>query len=111
MMYQHVVVYNIDLNLLLIIEGSNLYYTQSRVDTSFDNRLYTKSTSQLLEGSNLYYTQIRVDTSFDNKFLTKSTSQVPLQIQRAVYPESSLPGMAYLYIISLKLLLLSYYIF
>ena len=32
--------------------------------------------------------------------ITKQFSQVPLQIQRAVYPESSLPGMAYLYIIS-----------
>jgi len=27
-------------------------------------------------------------------------SQVPLQIQRALYPENSLPGMAYLYVIS-----------
>ena len=32
--------------------------------------------------------------------ITKQFSQVPLQIQRAIYPESSLPGMAYLYIIS-----------
>ena len=32
--------------------------------------------------------------------ITKQFSQVPFQIQRAVYPESSLPGMAYLYIIS-----------
>ena len=32
--------------------------------------------------------------------ITKQFSQVPLQIQRAVYPENSLPGMAYLYIIS-----------
>ena len=32
--------------------------------------------------------------------ITKQYSQVPLQIQRAVYPENSLPGMAYLYIIS-----------
>ena len=32
--------------------------------------------------------------------ITKQFSQVPLQIQRVVYPESSLPGMAYLYIIS-----------
>ena len=32
--------------------------------------------------------------------ITKQFSQVPLQIQRAIYPENSLPGMAYLYIIS-----------
>ena len=32
--------------------------------------------------------------------ITKQFSQVPLQIQRAVYPENSLPGLAYLYIIS-----------
>ena len=32
--------------------------------------------------------------------ITKQFSQVPLQLQRAIYPESSLPGMAYLYIIS-----------
>ena len=32
--------------------------------------------------------------------ITKQFSQVPLQLQRAIYPETSLPGMAYLYIIS-----------
>ena len=32
--------------------------------------------------------------------ITKQFSQVPLQIQRALYPENSLPGMAYLYVIS-----------
>lgn len=32
--------------------------------------------------------------------ITKQFSQVPLQIQRAVYPEESIPEMAYLYIIS-----------
>ena len=32
--------------------------------------------------------------------VTKQFSQVPLQIQRALYPESSLPEMAYLYVIS-----------
>ncbi len=38
----------------------------------------------------------------DNKktSITKQYSQVPLQIQRAVYSEKSLPGMAFLYIIS-----------
>jgi len=32
--------------------------------------------------------------------VTRQYSQVPLQIQRALYPENSLPGMAYLYVIS-----------
>jgi urease accessory protein len=32
--------------------------------------------------------------------LTRQFSQVPLQIQRALYPETSLPGMAYLYVLS-----------
>jgi len=32
--------------------------------------------------------------------VTRQFSQVPLQIQRALYPENSLPGMAYLYVIS-----------
>jgi len=32
--------------------------------------------------------------------ITRLFSQVPLQIQRALYPENSLPGMAYLYVIS-----------
>ena len=32
--------------------------------------------------------------------VTKQFSQVPLQIQRALYPESSIPNMAYLYLIS-----------
>jgi hypothetical protein len=41
-------------------EGSlNLYYTTARVDTEFDIRLATKSTSNLTEGSNLYYTTTR----------------------------------------------------
>jgi len=32
--------------------------------------------------------------------VTRQFSQVPLQIQRALYPEISLPGMAYLYVMS-----------
>jgi len=34
--------------------------------------------------------------------VTKQFSQVPLQFQRALYPENSLPEMAYLYVISLS---------
>ena len=32
--------------------------------------------------------------------VTKQFSQVPLQVQRALYPENSLPNMAYLYVVS-----------
>jgi len=50
-----------------LTEGSsNLYYT----DTRFDNRLATKSTTDLSEGSNLYYTQGRFDTAFTAKSTT-----------------------------------------
>ena len=53
-------------------EGSNLYYTTSRSDSDFDVRLNTKSTDDLSEGSNLYYT----DARFDTRFGTKSTSDI-----------------------------------
>ena len=50
-------------------EGSSkLYYTQNRVDSSFDARLATKTTDNLTEGSsNFYWTESRFDTSFGNK--------------------------------------------
>src|SRR5690606_5107423 len=70
-----------------ILEGTNLYYTQSRFDaalsnkktddlaegatalywtnTRFDSRLATKSTSDVAEGSRLYYTDIRVSDNTD----------------------------------------------
>ena len=42
-------------------EGStNLYYTDARVNSAFDTRLSTKSTTDLTEGTNLYYTDTRV---------------------------------------------------
>ncbi len=44
-------------------EGStNLYYTTTRADSAFDDRLAIKSTSNLAEGTNLYYTKVRVDS-------------------------------------------------
>ena len=36
-----------------LTEGSNLYFTEQRVDEAFDILLSTKTTSQLSEGSNL----------------------------------------------------------
>ena len=44
---------------------------------------------------------LELQTDGDGKtVITKQFSQVPLQIQRALYPENSLPKMAYLYVIS-----------
>ena len=37
-------------------EGTNKYYTSTRVDSDFDARLATKNTGNLTEGGNLYYT-------------------------------------------------------
>jgi hypothetical protein len=52
-------------------EGSSkLYYTQNRVDSSFDARLATKTTGDLSEGINLYYTQSRFDSAFGAKSTT-----------------------------------------
>ena len=46
-----------------LAEGStNLYWTTARGNSNFDTRLATKSTSDLSEGTNLYYTDARVQT-------------------------------------------------
>ena len=55
-----------------ISEGTNLYYTDSRVDTRFDTRLALKSTTDLTEGSNLYYTTAR----FDSRLALKTTTDL-----------------------------------
>jgi hypothetical protein len=60
----------------LLKEGSNLYYTSSRLYSDFDDRLITKTTSQLKEGSNLYYITSRLYDDFDNRLKTKTTSQL-----------------------------------
>ena len=52
-------------------EGStNLYYTSARVITDVDNILTTKTTTDLAEGTNLYYTDARVDSNFALKTTT-----------------------------------------
>ena len=44
-----------------LTEGDNLYYTQSRVDSAFDDRLATKTTADVAEDpSALYFTEQRV---------------------------------------------------
>tara|TARA_R110000796_G_scaffold7081_8_gene24712 strand:- start:13333 stop:18294 length:4962 start_codon:yes stop_codon:yes gene_type:complete len=41
--------------------SSNLYYTTARVNSAFDSRLATKTTTNVAEGTNLYYTDARAD--------------------------------------------------
>jgi hypothetical protein len=58
-------------------EGTtNLYYTSTRANTDFDTRLATKDTGDLSEGTNLYYTTARVNSAFDTRLATKSTSDL-----------------------------------
>lgn len=57
-------------------EGNNLYYTTARADSAFDVRLATKSTTNLSEGDNLYYTTARADSDFDVRLTTKSTTDL-----------------------------------
>ena len=64
-----------------ISEGTNLYYTDARVDAritasnpytsaDFDTDFSGKSTTDLAEGTNLYYTQARFDSSLSTKSTT-----------------------------------------
>lgn len=57
-------------------EGDNLYYTTSRADSAFDDRLATKTTTDVAEGTNLYYTTARADSAFDDRLATKTTTDV-----------------------------------
>jgi hypothetical protein len=58
-------------------EGStNLYYTTARVNSAFDTRLATKSTTNLAEGTNLYYTSARANSDFDTRLATKTTTNL-----------------------------------
>lgn len=57
-----------------IAEGSNLYYTEDRVNTNFA----AKSTTDLVEGSNLYYTEGRVNANFNSKSTTDLTEGLNL---------------------------------
>ncbi len=50
--------------------------TYTSFNTDFDNRLATKSTTNLAEGTNLYYTQARADARVDAGFTAKSTSDL-----------------------------------
>lgn len=60
-----------------IAEGSNLYYTETRANTAFDDRLGSKTTDNLTEGStNLYYTDDRANTAFDARLAGKTTDNL-----------------------------------
>ena len=53
-----------------LTEGTNLYYTQARVDSDFDRNLDSANTDKLSEGStNLYYTTARWDAQLATKDL------------------------------------------
>ena len=72
-------------------------------ETPIEVRKYNSKIEQLEVGKSgkVGILDIELKGNDQNKtVITKQFSQVPLQIQRAVYPENSLPGMAYLYIIS-----------
>ncbi|SVC66855.1 uncharacterized protein METZ01_LOCUS319709, partial [marine metagenome] len=60
-----------------VAEGStNLYYTTARANTDFDTRLATKDTDDLTEGSNLYYTDARVQAVSINDIVEDTTPQL-----------------------------------
>ena len=68
---------------MILTEGSNLYYTESRVDARIALQsgsnldLSNKDTDDLSEGStNLYYTDARVNSAFDTRLSTKSTTDL-----------------------------------
>ena len=74
-------------------EGTtNLYYTDARVESAFDTRLATKTTTDLTEGDNLYYTDARVTeavvadtaatvTVVDSKYAIDGEIQTTLSVE------------------------------
>jgi len=77
------------------------YYTPN--DVPKEIQAYEAKVKQLGVGKSgkvgILDLELQMD-SVDKTVVTRQFSQVPLQIQRALYPENSLPGMAYLYVIS-----------
>ena len=68
---------NISFDTDAVSEGSsNLYYTSTRSNTDFDTRLATKDTGDLAEGSNLYYTDARVQAVSINNVVEDTTPQL-----------------------------------
>jgi len=77
------------------------YYTPN--DVPKEIQVYEAKVKQLGVGKSgkvgILDLELQID-SVGKTVVTKQFSQVPLQIQRALYLENSLPGMAYLYVIS-----------
>ena len=77
------------------------YYTPN--DVPKEIQAYEAKVKQLGVGKSgkvgILDLELQIDSA-GKTVVTKQFSQVPLQIQRALYPENSLPGMAYLYVIS-----------
>jgi hypothetical protein len=59
-----------------LVEGNNLYYTDARANSAFDDRLEIKSTDDLAEGDNLYYTKDRIDSDVNQGFVYRSTTDL-----------------------------------
>jgi len=77
------------------------YYTPN--DVPKEIQAYDAKVKQLGVGKSGKVGILDLELQMDNAgktVITRQFSQVPLQIQRALYPENSLPGMAYLYVIS-----------
>ncbi len=77
------------------------YYTPN--DVPKEIQAYEAKVKQLGVGKSgkvgILDLELQIDSA-GKTVVTRQFSQVPLQIQRALYPENSLPGMAYLYVIS-----------
>ena len=68
-----------------ITEGvNNLYYTTARFDNAFDG----KSTSDLTEGVNLYYTDGRANSAFDTRLATKDTDDLAEGVNNKYYTDA-----------------------
>jgi len=66
-----------------VTEGSNLYYTDTRVKTKLNTEnvhsgsfLGTSTTTNLSEGTNLYWTEARLSSSLDNRGVISGSSQI-----------------------------------
>ena len=79
------------------------YYTPDDIPNEI--QIYDAKVKQLGVGKSGKVGILDLELQKDNTgktVVTKQFSQVPLQFQRAIYPENSLPEMAYLYVISLS---------
>ena len=79
------------------------YYTPDDIPNEIQT--YDAKVKQLGVGKSGKVGILDLELQKDNAgktIVTKQFSQVPLQFQRAIYPENSLPEMAYLYVISLS---------